>query len=474
MKKILSTLIVFCIIFSSVGTNAVDRDALYDEYDLQVSFLNELGIIDSTVFPTGGRTFTRGEFAVFAARLLGEQATSNNKSMFMDVTSDSMFSSSISVLAEAGYISGNLDGSFRPGEYIAPAEAVKILVEILGYGAYARVAGGYPHGYYKIADKIGLTWGSYPRDATTIKSVVKLLYNALHVPMLDVTSVTKDGDIHYESLGESATTGKTLLSTYFDIYYTEGLFETTPTSSLSCYNTFIEETVSIGGSYYKSDSRFDRYLGYHVHLWYKDNDAGKSVAFIYPTRKNSEITVTSDEDMSLNAGEIVYYSDGKKSQKKLSSDVCITYNGSALDFLKDYNSELLSFEDGYIKLIDNDNDNMVDVVKITSYQHIIFDSIDSNDEGIKIYGAFNNKPLEFDFKDASYSICDILGRSLNFDDLKQGDILSVAMSKDKKNLEILVSYNCIEGMVEQVETDDRCKYITVNGNAYTMLNSAVT
>lgn len=475
MKKIISVLLIFSLIFSMTGIVMADSEKSYDEYDMQISFLKELGVIDTNSDYSDIRTLTRGEFSVYAAKLLGESVIADDTDYFWDVDADSEFGRSIGILVEAGCVSGDPSGAFRPGDYIAPAEAVTILVNMLGFGVFAKAEGGYPYGYYRIADRIGLTGKGFSTNATTFQSLATLLYNALHIPTLDVTSLTTNNIAQYETQRESNGLDKTLLSRYFNIYRTEGIFESTSTASLDFNKIASDETVTIGGGQYFSDSRFDRYLGYDVNLWFKETDRGNSVFFVYPGKRNNELTLDADTDVSLKPGEIRYSPNGKMARKKLSTDVSIIYNNGSLNLLEDFDDSLFSIDDGYIKLIDNDNNGEIDVIKIVSYVNLVIESIIIDDELVSIYGAFGGSNIpQMDISETSYSIRDSMGRDLTFDDLQHGDIISVAESKDRKNVEILVSYSFIDGKISGIETDEEKIQITLNGNTYTVLNSAIT
>lgn len=71
------------------------------------------------------RAVTRAEFAAFAARFASLE--NSGKAIFSDVTSDHWAYMLINAAAEAGWVKGYGDGTFRPDEYISRAEAVTLI-----------------------------------------------------------------------------------------------------------------------------------------------------------------------------------------------------------------------------------------------------------------------------------------------------------------------------------------------------------
>ena len=68
---------------------------------------------------------TRAEFAAFAARFA--QLENSGKALFNDVTPDHWAYQAVNAAAEAGWIKGYPDGSFKPDDFITRAEAVSLI-----------------------------------------------------------------------------------------------------------------------------------------------------------------------------------------------------------------------------------------------------------------------------------------------------------------------------------------------------------
>lgn len=77
---------------------------------------------------------TRAEFAELVARGLGLKGEQNAASRFLDVRGGSVTSAYIGAAAEAGIITGNTDGTFRPDRPITREQMAIMMVRAMNYG----------------------------------------------------------------------------------------------------------------------------------------------------------------------------------------------------------------------------------------------------------------------------------------------------------------------------------------------------
>jgi hypothetical protein len=77
---------------------------------------------------------SRAEFAELVARGLGLSGEPTASSRFRDVRSGSMTSAYIGAAAEAGIITGNTDGTFKPDRPITREQMAIMMVRALNYG----------------------------------------------------------------------------------------------------------------------------------------------------------------------------------------------------------------------------------------------------------------------------------------------------------------------------------------------------
>ncbi|MNO41058.1 Endoglucanase precursor [compost metagenome] len=81
------------------------------------------------------KSITRAEFAVFIAKGLGLDGDEANARRFSDVTSGTT-AAYIGAAAKAGIITGNTDGSFKPGSYITREQMALMMVRAMDYSGY--------------------------------------------------------------------------------------------------------------------------------------------------------------------------------------------------------------------------------------------------------------------------------------------------------------------------------------------------
>ncbi len=125
------------------------------------------GYPDGTFRPD--RPVTRAEFAAFIARALGWSATSDLSLDFADRREIPVWAQGyIAQAAEAGFISGYDDGTFRADRLITRTEAVSIIVRVLGHKPSPDTGTGFAdneaipawgRGYVRIAEDLDIVAG---------------------------------------------------------------------------------------------------------------------------------------------------------------------------------------------------------------------------------------------------------------------------------------------------------------------------
>ena len=180
----------------------------YVESDGTVTMRTELGqLCDIGIMSDVGGgyydTITRSEMAKIIAQMYGmfdiDSMRENNK--FADVSSRNPYSASIKFVSDSGIMRGYDNGFFLPDKDITYYEAVKTLVTVLGYEPIAIQKGGYPHGYLKIANKIGIILYPGIDDYTATKAdITDMVFKSIDTPLMkqsgfgaDIQFVIMDG-----------------------------------------------------------------------------------------------------------------------------------------------------------------------------------------------------------------------------------------------------------------------------------------
>ncbi|WP_295629775.1 S-layer homology domain-containing protein [uncultured Intestinimonas sp.] len=201
--------------------SAASGTAFTDIYNADVAEAAETLRLLGIVSGTGGTAFqpdralTRAEFCKMAVELMGngdKVPSQMNRTVFQDVPSTHWARGYIAVATQgtttgsgedavttSGIIRGDAYGNFNPDRPITYAEAVTILVRILGYGD-SEVGMVWPDGYLSKADELGITEGVSLQagDTMTRGQTALLMENLLFAD-------GKDGKEYLTTLGCTIT-----------------------------------------------------------------------------------------------------------------------------------------------------------------------------------------------------------------------------------------------------------------------------
>ncbi len=128
-------------------------------------------------------TITRAEMAAIICRLMGaeDEIVTPDRRVYNDVETDYWACGYIAKATELGIFNGDGTGNFRPTDNVTYEQAAKMLVCAMGYEAEAQAAGGWPNGYLRVGEELGITAGvSFAPSADAPRSMVAMLtYSAI-------------------------------------------------------------------------------------------------------------------------------------------------------------------------------------------------------------------------------------------------------------------------------------------------------
>ncbi|MCF6093290.1 S-layer homology domain-containing protein [Microaerobacter geothermalis] len=216
MKKIINTLLVFVLVFA-MAVPAFAHGIASDGEKAGMR-LKALGVVtgDENGNMNWTNTMTREEFAAVAVRVLGLSAAADaakGPTQFSDVEANRWSSGVINIATQQGLIKGMGDGTFAPKAPVTYAQAMAIIVRLLGYEP--AVTGVWPSNYVVKAnelgllDKVKLLSQEGANGAIQRFEVFTMLDNALAVPKM--VRVGYGSDMKYVVSGTEGTTAKTLL-----------------------------------------------------------------------------------------------------------------------------------------------------------------------------------------------------------------------------------------------------------------------
>ncbi len=213
LKKTFAIGIAFIMLLASVPVNAVsvndiEADVVLEEtesagiyndtagtlYEEEIKAVSEYGAM--TGYPDGtfrpDENASRSEFVVMLTRLMSLShiaQTMDSSVVFDDVTKDFWASREIQIIRDKNILNGYGDNTFRPDEPVSRHQAIKLIVETLGYGKAAADKGGWPLGYLMVAEEINLADGLdiNSKGNITRGEIAKLINKALKTPKSDGT-----------------------------------------------------------------------------------------------------------------------------------------------------------------------------------------------------------------------------------------------------------------------------------------------
>lgn len=175
------TLILAVMLNCCMAVFAYEPNAL--KYNNAVSRLAAFGIIRSTADPEA--YVSRGEFTSMAIKTFGYEANAGvGNSAFAD-TENSQYNSDIVTAAAIDIVRGDGEGSFLPNEHVSYTQALRVMLAGMGYEQAADISGGFPSGYVKIAQDLGITKNVTPgSDRIKMGDLIMLIDNCLEAPLM--------------------------------------------------------------------------------------------------------------------------------------------------------------------------------------------------------------------------------------------------------------------------------------------------
>ena len=200
-KRILSLLTALCLALSLAAPSALAADE-----DTMLETVRVLGILsgDENGNLNLSASVTRAEFVkmMTAASTYKDSVGSSTASLFTDVKSGHWAGGYIKLAVEQGWVTGYVDGSFRPDNTITLEEACTALLRLLGYDS-SSLAGSFPDAQLSKARSVGLLddLSAVQGQTLTRQDCVILFYNLL-------TAENSAGTVYGATLGYTITNGE--------------------------------------------------------------------------------------------------------------------------------------------------------------------------------------------------------------------------------------------------------------------------
>lgn len=362
---------------------------------------------------------TRASFAKILTQLTGRSNFSKaDGNIYTDVKADTKYAREIESLYPA--IEDNI--KFRPYDDISLDEALKLILNAMGYHDYAAIYGGYPTGCRSVASNLKLLTGIDQDYLGKLdeEALIKLLYNTLSAKLISKPAIGS-GDEEYE----------VAMYYWHGVYEVKGNLVSTGTTSRSGAPLVSKDLVMIGDdTFFDYDGSADEFIGMNVtaYVYERKGDIPRLVYIMRTKQKNKVLVIPSDNIDSATGTQLTYYSNPDKRQTKrtvhFETNSDMIYNGLGN---VSFDSEKLMPENGGLTLIDSNNNGQYDLVVVEEYINYYLGYKDNNNK--QFSDLYYNPNITLN-EDTEYKII-YNGKEIAFEDIPEKSIISVMADKTK-------------------------------------------
>ncbi|MBR5505886.1 MAG: S-layer homology domain-containing protein [Clostridia bacterium] len=455
MKKLISIILALQLVVPLVAYAGPSTE--------DIARVQALGIIEGD---DGGMrlddSITRAEFAAIICRMAGIPNPSGMNIAFADVPSDHWAKDYISVAVSLGIVNGVGDGNFAPDANITYAEAMKMLVCLLGYGSVAESKGGWPNGYIAQAGSLGiLKYADTSTELAVRGEIIAMIGAALDVKIMEPD---------YGTVGDYLVSSNTIaanLENNLEAERFEGIFEENAYVSIINTTPITDDGyITVGGVTMRSSSDYSELIGAYVYGWVRENANGKlEVVSLNADENETNITTLDAEDTELTSTAAIYTDENDKEKKiNISPLASYAYNGR----LTTDETPYVSITDGTFTLIDNNGDKAADIIMITEFESFVIDKLNAVNSSVyfadeKLFRGKRGFGLSADDESQKIKLIDKDGNTMDFAEVEIGDAITLSVSEDLKYVTAAISKDRVTGIIEEVDSNGKA---FVGGNWY--------
>ena len=245
---------------------------------------------------------TRGQLArlltAFSSYRESVAAQGSTGTLFSDVNGASAYGPYIRVAVQQSWLSGYLDGSFRPDNAVTLEEACTAVLKLLGYDVTA-LSGTFPAAQLNKASSLGLRSNISASQGSTLTLAegAQLVYNAL-------TASTSDGQVYGSTIGFTVTDGQIDVSSIVMVDlqgpFVAGADTVLPFVPVSIYrNDSVVSSADLSACdvYYYSESART--------LWVYSRKAAGRITAVSPTASAPTAVTVAGTTYTINGGDVL-------------------------------------------------------------------------------------------------------------------------------------------------------------------------
>lgn len=433
---------------SPSDTNTKEEEA--DDFAFRLLKAIEIFNDDISYQEKVNQTVSRGEFAVYLARMLkADNITGKGTDVFADVSDENDLSRALSGLKSMGIVQPDENGKFRPNDTITISEMSEMLIRSFRSEYINSLVKNLNSNYLSAAVQLDILKGISNFDEATFGDCIVMMYNTLHTEYRHNYSEKKS----------------TLLKDIYDIEYIKGRVTANCFTSISGTSTNDIERINIDGiNYICNDETLHEFLGYRLIVYYTEENDERNIVFYSTDKKTSIVRIDAADVEKYSDFTLSYYNGQKTVKIKLERDTAIIYNGRVLE--TDY-EKAFNIDTGFITIISSGN---VDTVIIETYDTLRVTGVDVSGKKVYAERVEDGSITDIDFKEESgkwvFFKSYPYGREVNETMIIAGDILCVSKSSDGSYIKGWQCSQTVNGTVEKVSGNTDNRSVTIDGEQY--------
>ena len=355
-----------------------------------------------------------------------EEMNKEESELFWEVSAQSETYDAIKLVYEKGIMVGYGDGSFNPDGNLTIEQALKVILQMMGYGRKAVQYGGYPNGYVAVASELKITDGIKDLTAyATRKDIATILYNALDIPLMQLT-------INGDEMLYHANEDDTFLTKLLNMDYDKGRMTDNGFTSFSGKTAFNEEWIVINNVRYKitSDAEYVRdYLGRDVVVYYSLDEDDDGLIYVALTGKDEVVTFDISAFEGYENSKIKYLLKDS-SREKVINVKNVPYmikNGFAVS---SFDKSIFDFNYGTVTVITPKSEAEADMIILKQYYNFNIDYVDAENEKMYSSTSLAGSEIDLNSEEKIVRVYDPQGNLTDTKLLANGMITSVCMNDD--------------------------------------------
>jgi hypothetical protein len=366
-------------------------------------------------------------------------------STFNDVKTGVWYTGYINLAAQQGWVSGYPDGSFKPNAPVSYAEAITMMLNVLGYGE-GELPGTWPLNYIVKASNLDIT------DDVTFSSKAAALRGDVFVmakAALEAKQVNWDKDEDSFVTDEDAgtllaalTSGETGTIQIDDAYMMVG-------SSLDDD----DREVAVRSSVYEVADGFDirPYVGIPTNFYLNSDDAIIAVE----STDMGDVEMGDTLEFDTCCADTVYMDDDDDTEYDIAGDAIIVVN-EAVYSADDWDDHFYPCEMSFI--LDGDDDVIyAEFIDYSDMSSGLVEDVDIDGDDVEI-DTYAGDDVTLDLDDDTAMV---FGAADELADIEEFDVLY--WNEDSDDYAFFVVRDAVEGEADRYINDD---YIRVDGDKY--------